>query len=145
MKEQMSYPSSGAEKLTSRSFPPKLGIEGEIFMAEPGNGSGEILGKSGPGPQKSPEGVRPGKRTLSTDIVPQGPQVGSPEYKARFDEILRKMSGEMESGEKLKKEMLRKMLGESESKDKSKKEKSFSGRSSQSMDGALQRTTVSRR
>ena len=120
MKEQMSYPSSGAEKLTSRSFPPKLGIEGEIFMAEPGNG--DILGKSGPGPQK-PEGVQPGKRTLSTDIVPQGPQVGSPEYKARFDEILRKMSGEMESGEKLKKEMLRKMLGESESKDKSKKEK----------------------
>jgi len=111
MKEQMSYPSSGAEKLTSRSFPPKLGIEGEIFMAEPGNG--EILEK----------GVRPGKRTLSTDIVPQGPQVGSPEYKARFDEILRKISGEMESGEKLKKEMLRKMLRESESKDKSKKEK----------------------
>jgi len=73
-------------------------------MAEPGNG--DILGKAGPGRQKPFEGVRPGKRTLSQDIVSQGPQVGSPEYQSRLGgvmEILRKL-GPKEEPEKEKTE-----------------------------------------
>lgn len=91
-------------ELTTRPFPPTLGVEGDIFMAELGN---EIPGKPGPGPKKPFEDVGPQKESGSQQAALPGSQAAPLEGQERLNAVkemlIRKLWGEEPKDKKEKK------------------------------------------